>query len=88
MKVKATLSAKKLLSELKAVHGEDLLFHQSGGCCDGSALPSQHPPDWWNNKSSPWTALSSLKSFFADNVAFTFIFYKARGTHGPLYKKF
>ena len=37
MKVKATLSAKKLLSELKEVHGNDLLFHQSGGCCDGSA---------------------------------------------------
>ena len=37
MKVSATLSAKKLLNELKEVHGEDLLFHQSGGCCDGSA---------------------------------------------------
>ena len=37
MKVSATLSAKKLLSELKEVHGDDLLFHQSGGCCDGSA---------------------------------------------------
>ena len=37
MKVKATLSAKKLLSDLKEVHGKDLLFHQSGGCCDGSA---------------------------------------------------
>ena len=37
MKVTATLSAKKLLSELKEVHGNDLLFHQSGGCCDGSA---------------------------------------------------
>ena len=37
MKVKATLSAKKLLSELKEVHWGDLLFHQSGGCCDGSA---------------------------------------------------
>ena len=35
MKVKATLSAKKLLSDLKEVHGNDLLFHQSGGCCDG-----------------------------------------------------
>ena len=44
MKVKATLSAKKLLSDLKEVHGNDLLFHQSGGCCDGSApmcYPSQ-----------------------------------------------
>ena len=37
MKVKATLSAKKLLNDLKEVHGSDLLFHQSGGCCDGSA---------------------------------------------------
>ena len=33
----STLSAKKLLSDLKEVHGNDLLFHQSGGCCDGSA---------------------------------------------------
>ena len=31
MKVSATLSAKKLLSDLKEVHGDDLLFHQSGG---------------------------------------------------------
>ena len=37
MKVTATLSAKKLLNDLKKVHGNDLLFHQSGGCCDGSA---------------------------------------------------
>ena len=27
----------KLIEELKAQHGEELLFHQSGGCCDGSA---------------------------------------------------
>ena len=38
MKVSFTLSAKKLLSEIKEVHGDDLLFHQSGGCCDGSAM--------------------------------------------------
>ena len=37
MKVKATDSALKLIEELKAQHGEELLFHQSGGCCDGSA---------------------------------------------------
>ena len=35
--IKLTLSAKKLLNEIKEVHGDDLLFHQSGGCCDGSA---------------------------------------------------
>ena len=32
-----TKTLKKLLSDLKEVHGNDLLFHQSGGCCDGSA---------------------------------------------------
>ena len=37
MKVSFTLSAKKLLNEIKEVHGDDLLFHQSGGCCDGRA---------------------------------------------------
>ena len=29
-------SCNKLIDELKKVHGE-LMFHQSGGCCDGSA---------------------------------------------------
>ena len=37
MKVTATSSAKKLLNDLKKTYGDDLLFHQSGGCCDGSA---------------------------------------------------
>ena len=37
MKVKATESALKLLEDIKAQHGDELLFHQSVGCCDGSA---------------------------------------------------
>ena len=37
MKVKATESALKLIEEIKSQHGDELLFHQSGGCCDGSA---------------------------------------------------
>ena len=37
MKVSATHSALDLLSELKNKYGEKLMFHQSGGCCDGSA---------------------------------------------------
>ena len=35
-RVSATPAALALLDQLKAKHG-DLLFHQSGGCCDGSA---------------------------------------------------
>lgn len=36
MKVQATEEALALIELLKSKHG-DLMFHQSGGCCDGSA---------------------------------------------------
>lgn len=35
--VTATEAALDLLEEIRSRHGADLLFHQSGGCCDGSA---------------------------------------------------
>ena len=35
-RVKVTDEAKKVIGELRAKHG-DLMFHQSGGCCDGSS---------------------------------------------------
>lgn len=34
-RVLATEKARQLIAQLKASHG-DLMFHQSGGCCDGS----------------------------------------------------
>ncbi|MBF8962340.1 DUF779 domain-containing protein [Pontibacter sp. FD36] len=34
-RVKITEEAKKVIDELRAKHGS-LMFHQSGGCCDGS----------------------------------------------------
>ncbi|HHB51523.1 MAG TPA: DUF779 domain-containing protein [Saprospiraceae bacterium] len=36
-RVAITDKAIEILNQLKAKHGEDLIFHQSGGCCDGSA---------------------------------------------------
>ena len=36
-KVVATPAALELVAQLQAKHGPDLMFHQSGGCCDGSA---------------------------------------------------
>ena len=42
-KVLATESALLLIEKLKSKHGE-LLFHQSGGCCDGSS-PMCYPKD-------------------------------------------
>ena len=35
-RLSSTLKTKQLVDELKNIHG-DLVFHQSGGCCDGSA---------------------------------------------------
>lgn len=35
-KVEITAKAAELVQKIKAKHGE-LIFHQSGGCCDGSA---------------------------------------------------
>jgi uncharacterized protein (DUF779 family) len=35
-RVTVTPAAAELIRRLKAIHG-DLMFHQSGGCCDGSA---------------------------------------------------
>lgn len=37
MAVTATDEALDLIEELKSRYGSELLFHQSGGCCDGSA---------------------------------------------------
>lgn len=35
-RVKVTDEAKKVIEEIRAKHGA-LMFHQSGGCCDGSS---------------------------------------------------
>lgn len=35
-RVTATQAARDLIAEIKADHGE-IMFHQSGGCCDGSS---------------------------------------------------
>ena len=36
-RVIATEATLNLIEQLKAKHGPDLMFYQSGGCCDGSA---------------------------------------------------
>ncbi|MEE9439812.1 MAG: DUF779 domain-containing protein [Saprospiraceae bacterium] len=36
-RVAITDKAIELLDKVKEKHGSDLIFHQSGGCCDGSA---------------------------------------------------
>ncbi len=36
-KVIATPVALELVAQLKAMHGPELMFHPSGGCCDNCA---------------------------------------------------
>ena len=44
-RVIATASALALIEQLKAEYGPDLMFHQSGGCCDNSAANCYLPTD-------------------------------------------
>ena len=36
-RVESTPKANELIDKLREKHGTELMFHQSGGCCDGSA---------------------------------------------------
>ncbi len=36
-RVQSTQKANELIDKLREKHGCELMFHQSGGCCDGSA---------------------------------------------------
>lgn len=44
-KVIATQATLDLIQDLKEKYGPDLLFHQSGGCCDNSAANCYLPTD-------------------------------------------
>ncbi|KAF7961476.1 hypothetical protein AWV80_32730 [Cupriavidus sp. UYMU48A] len=46
-RVVATAAALALIGELRARHGP-LMFHQSGGCCDGSARCASLPATSWS----------------------------------------
>ena len=71
-RVIATPAALELIEQLKAGHGPDLIFHQSGGCCDNSAancyLPTDltigpydvHPPSLARRHRFAWTPARSL----------------------------
>ena len=37
IRVESTQKANELIDKLREKHGTQLMFHQSGGCCDGSA---------------------------------------------------
>lgn len=48
-----TNKAKQIIDELRAKHGE-LIFHQSGGCCDGSSPICLPKDDFLINEMDVW----------------------------------
>lgn len=52
-RVKVTDEAKKVINELRAKHGE-LMFHQSGGCCDGSSPMCYPKGEFLVGKADVW----------------------------------
>ena len=52
-RVKVTDEAKKVIRELRAKHGE-LMFHQSGGCCDGSSPMCYEAGEFLVGSSDVW----------------------------------
>ncbi|MDQ6788589.1 MAG: DUF779 domain-containing protein [Acidobacteriota bacterium] len=52
-RVKVTDEAKKVIGELRAKHGA-LMFHQSGGCCDGSSPMCYEKGDFLVGSADVW----------------------------------
>ncbi len=52
-RVKVTDEAKKVIGELRAKFGE-LMFHQSGGCCDGSSPMCYEAGEFLVGSSDVW----------------------------------
>lgn len=52
-RVKVTDEAKKVIAELRKKHGE-LMFHQSGGCCDGSSPMCYEAGDFLVGPADVW----------------------------------
>lgn len=52
-RVKVTDEAKKVIGVLRAKHGE-LMFHQSGGCCDGSSPMCYEDGEFLVGSSDVW----------------------------------
>jgi uncharacterized protein (DUF779 family) len=52
-RVKVTDEAKKVINELREKHG-DLMFHQSGGCCDGSSPMCYEDGEFLVGSSDVW----------------------------------
>ncbi len=70
-RVKVTDEAKKLIGELRAKHGE-LMFHQSGGCCDGSSPMCYEAGEFLVGSSDVWLGEIDNCDFYMAKDQFEF----------------
>jgi uncharacterized protein (DUF779 family) len=70
-RVKVTDEAKKVINELRAKHGA-LMFHQSGGCCDGSSPMCYADGDFLVGSSDVWLGQIDGCDFYMAKDQFEF----------------
>lgn len=66
-----TEQAKNTIDQLKAVHGE-LIFHQSGGCCDGSAPICLPKEEFLINETDVWIGHIHSCNFYMSQDQFKY----------------
>lgn len=70
-RVKITIEAAKVVDQLRTKHGE-LMFHQSGGCCDGSSPMCFQKGDFIVGSSDVWLGEIAGCDFFMAKDQFEF----------------
>ena len=70
-RVKVTNEAKKIIHQLRAKHGA-LMFHQSGGCCDGSSPMCYQNGEFIVGRSDVWLGAIDGCDFFMGRDQFEF----------------
>lgn len=70
-RVKITDEAAKVVDELRVKHGE-LMFHQSGGCCDGSSPMCYPKGEFMVGSSDVWLGEVAGCDFFMAKDQFEF----------------
>jgi uncharacterized protein (DUF779 family) len=70
-RVLVTDAAKKIIDQLRAKHGE-LMFHQSGGCCDGSSPMCYTKGEFIVGRADVWLGQIDGCDFFMAKDQFEF----------------
>lgn len=70
-RVKITEEAEKVVEQLRAKHG-DLMFHQSGGCCDGSSPMCYPKGEFMVGSSDVWLGEVAGCDFYMAKDQFEF----------------